>query len=275
MNNVRSLSDISSSLGEGICISLDQAVVAWVDIHTNRLIRHDLVNHTTSIYLTSNIPSTVFYCDQNYCEILTDKGIEKLDFNTGDSILLADFAQLGLVMPPNFRTNDGVKIGEGQYFFGTMHSSNPGEHSGNLYFYDGVRLHNFESSHIPNGFIIVGEKLLVADSWEKRILEYHSETLELRGTWSDLSSLGLTPDGGFLSRCGHVMIALWDDSAIGVFDDNGRLQKKIDLPIKRPTNCVQKGEDLIVTSSKLDETQSLKPERSTLDGKTLSIEKIF
>ena len=33
------------------------------------------------------------------------------------------------------------------------------------------------------------------------------------------------------------MISLWDDSSIGVFSKKGELLQRIDLPVKRPTNC--------------------------------------
>ena len=36
---------------------------------------------------------------------------------------------------------------------------------------------------------------------------------------------------------GLVFIALWDDSAIAVFNENGILLKKLTLPFLRPTNC--------------------------------------
>ena len=125
--------------------------------------------------------------------------------------------------------------------------------------------------------IFFGDRLYLSDS-----LLRHTYILQLKDLnflssndltlWKDFSDCDYTPDGGFISKRGYLHIALWDGSAIGVFDMDGNLMHEIVLPVLKPTNCVLfDNRWLYVTSAKegMTKEQLLK---YPLSGKTLQVD---
>ncbi|WP_417698672.1 SMP-30/gluconolactonase/LRE family protein, partial [Psychromonas sp.] len=96
--------------------------------------------------------------------------------------------------------------------------------------------------HIPNTFIPFQNRLYLSDSLLQRtyVLDLSQEnglSEEALVLWKDFSDCAYTPDGGCISKRGYLHIALWDGSAIGVFDKDGSTMQHIVLPVLKPTNC--------------------------------------
>lgn len=159
------------------------------------------------------------------------------------------------------RANDGVKVDENKYLFGTMKKEDQ-ELNGALWITNkNESIKIYEKIGIPNSFIKLSDYIyLISDSLLKLVYKFEFEPsflkVKSKEVWLDLSSENYTPDGG----CIHgefVYFAMWDGYCINKYDLLGNFISKIQLPIKRPTNCkLYNCNSLIVTSAKEESVES-------------------
>ena len=53
--------------------------------------------------------------------------------------------------------------------------------------------------------------------------------------WLNINQ-NIAPDGGCIYNQ-KIYLTMWDDASIYVYNLNRKLVEKIDMPVKRPTNC--------------------------------------
>ncbi|MEN4919184.1 SMP-30/gluconolactonase/LRE family protein [Achromobacter spanius] len=161
---------------------------------------------------------------------------------------------------PNLRLNDGAPLPDGSFVAGTMHIyREDGEPPlGGLYRLDtrgrldriaqGLGVVNGPAPH-PDG-----ESFYVCDSAARRIYRYRIDgegRLSDREVFVDTSAFDSAPDGCCFDQAGGLWTALVHAGAVARFDQEGRLDVRIDLPVKHPASLCFGGEgltDLYVTS---------------------------
>lgn len=221
------------NLGEGLWVKSSRA--AWVDINRDQLLIYEV--NTVRDYFTVNKPSIIYDIENNEVSIGTDRGLAKFNTQIKKEVLLIDVSSSHSVK--EFRSNDGGFCGDHQ-LLGFMHRNDPVKNLGFVYL---VKDESFclldDSLHIPNSFIEIEPlKILISDSLKGQIWLYQLDdtgNLVEKTLWAQLNN-GIAPDGGCLVG-DFVFVALWDGNSIAVFDKSGKLFKKLQLPVIRPTNC--------------------------------------
>jgi len=231
--NLNNAIESNCDLGEGLAIECDS--VAWVDINQDTIFFFKEKKLNT--FKTQFKPSIIYSIKNDELVFGSDAGICCLDINLGEEKLLNSINFNHNYQ--NYRSNDGGFCG-GHQLLSFMHRTDP---ANNLGYVCLVTDKSFclidESLHIPNSFIEIEPlKILISDSFKSQIWLYlldETGNLVDKTLWAQLDT-GIAPDGGCLVG-DFVLVALWDDASIAVFDKSGRLLKKLLLPIIRPTNC--------------------------------------
>nr|WP_275659358.1 SMP-30/gluconolactonase/LRE family protein [Shewanella insulae] len=275
--NITALDTPESELGEGIFLDEISMTLYWVDINNSRLFQYDLnSDELINTYELAMNPSCIFSVVEGLLTYADSEGLKQLcTITRGITHVTNHIEHNG----KEFRANDGIELSNGNLIFGTM-SFIPEQCVGKIYTWNNhdneMKAHQL-GIHIPNTFISSEGLVYLSDSLLKRIY-----TFELKGMncltsddltlWKDFSDCSYTPDGGCVSKRGYLHIALWDGSAIGVFDKGGNLMHEIELPVLKPTNCtLLDNRWLYVTSAKegMTKEQLLK---YPLSGKTLLVD---
>lgn len=229
------------SLGEGLFAKSGKAT--WLDINNNRVFRFDGVE--LQKFDTLCKPSVIFGVSSDEIILGSDVGIALLNNLTGRETiqvpLPANHDKL------NYRSNDGGFCGEHQ-LLGFMHRTDPKSNRGFIYRVSGGSFVPFDDTlHIPNAFIEISPaQILISDSLQGLVWLYEldaSGQVEQKSLWAKVEE-GIAPDGGCLLD-DLILVALWDGSAIAIYDKGGARLGNITVPVIRPTNC------------KYDEEQSL------------------
>ena len=218
------------SLGEGLLVKPNKKF--WVDINKSILATYE--HNSLSHYNLDFIPSIVFEEEENKVILGSDRGI--IDFSLSNQTKIITSKAPDILK--EFRSNDGGYF-SGDKLLSFMHKESPEENTGFIFKISNNSFEIFDKTmSIPNTFIeIEKSKIIISDSLTREIWLFEiSEKGSIKKTlWTKLKK-SCVPDGGCLVG-DFVLISLWDDSSIGVFSKKGELLQRIDLPVKRPTNC--------------------------------------
>ena len=232
---------------EGLYINEEINALSWVDIENNNLFFRDLVTNHELMHSISTKPSNVFYFDLKKALILDDSGISHFDRDTG--CLTTMICMKDLLRNRHMRGNDGVKLSPEKYLLGSMSIEDPAKKIGAVWLLEKNKITQVSENHIPNLFLVLKNKVLVADSMRKVIYSHSFSSGVVEGIWSDLSHFDGEPDGGCLSEEGFIYIALWGEGAILKLDQEGQVLATKAVPFKQPSNCKAKGNKLFITSA--------------------------
>ena len=165
---------------------------------------------------------------------------------------------------PRIRMNDGGCDPEGRFYCGTMaYDETPG--AGTLYRLDpdGSVSVTLREVTISNGlqWNRAGDTVFYADTPTDRVdgfdFDPASAAFTNRRTFTEISGGG-HPDGMAIDEEDGIWVALWGGSAVHRYDQTGRLDLVIDLPVSNATACAFGGpklQTLFITTSRqgLDE----------------------
>lgn len=274
---VTALDTPESELGEGIFLDQKSMRLYWVDINNSKLFQYDLnADELVKAYELAMNPSCIFSIDEGLLTYADGEGIKKLCTITGKTSLVIGHVEHD---SNEFRANDGIELVNGNLMFGTM-SFQPEQAVGTIYTLNNhdneMKIHQL-GIHIPNTFISYEDRVYISDSLLKRTYlcepkDFNYITKDDLTLWKDFSDCAYTPDGGCISKRGYLHIALWDGSAVGVFDKDGNVIHKIVLPVLKPTNCVLSDNRwLYVTSAREGMTEE-QLHKYPLSGKTLLVD---
>lgn len=160
---------------------------------------------------------------------------------------------------PDRRFNDGTVLPDGSFMVGTMQVPRPPDHldRGGLYRLDDEgSLQCFDRGFgVVNGPRVspLDGRLHVCDSASRVIWSYALDDVlpSRRRQFVDTDSLGSGPDGCCFDSDGGLWTALVRVGALVRFAPDGRLTRRIDLPVAHPTSLCFGGPalvDLFVTS---------------------------
>ena len=222
-------------LGEGLHVN--NGSISWVDINDQKIFWYEnskLFEHKVNL-----IPSVIYEATLTDIILGSNLGLVSINKNTKEVKYLSDFENQHDVR--NFRSNDGG-IFQNQKYLSYMHIDRPDKFSGFIYRISNEKYILEESNiFIPNSFIPISKnEILISDSLHGEIWKYQSDeygNLTNKKLWYKFkSNKKIAPDGGCLIG-EYIYLCLWDDASIGVFNQNGNLVTKIELPVLRPTNC--------------------------------------
>jgi sugar lactone lactonase YvrE len=96
-------------------------------------------------------------------------------------------------------------------------------------------------------------------------VDFENAELHNKKTLVSFPDDGSVPDGMCISDEGLLLVAMWGGSRIEIYDQKGKKQSVIDMPVKQPSSCTfggANGDRLIVTSARA----SLGDSANELDG---------
>lgn len=267
--NIEILDAPATILGEGIFFDKYSATLFWVDIIGNKIFQFSTYKQElTEIFDVPLNPSSILEKEVNKLIFTNNKGIAKLDLNNGK------IEQIITVLHDSslYRSNDGIKLSDGDYIFGTM-GFQPDDNVGMIY--KGKNAYNLEPTqvgiHIPNTFIELNDELLISDSYKQLIYSFSKDLNSKPKVWANFSNEVFTPDGGTITKDERIFIAMWGGSRVLELSLEGEILCSIGLPVLQPTNCILADDNcLYITSAKegLNDTQLAE---FPLSGKTFRV----
>ena len=171
---------------------------------------------------------------------------------------------------PSNRLNDGCIDAVGRLWFGTMDNDEQAA-SGSVYRYDGCRLETMDRGYvITNGpaFSPDGRTLYVADTVNQQVFAFDVDaagTLSRKRLFVRLEETDTYPDGPAVDCEGNVWVGLFGGWGVACYSPQGRLLRKVGLPVSRCTKVAFGGADLqtlYITTASVglgDEEQARQP----------------
>ncbi len=221
------------SLGEGLFIS--KGIAAWVDINSCKVFIYQ--NDELIFFKTKSIPSIIYDVNDTHITFGSNIGISSFNINTKEEKLICSGKFIHDI--EDYRSNDGGSYGDNK-FLSFMHLKRPDITKGFIYRVSGNSYFlQDDSIYIPNTFIKIEDgKMLISDSLKSKIWLYDIDSMGNlcnKRLWYKFEST-ISPDGGCMVG-NLVLVALWDDASVAIFNKDGEILSKLHLPVLRPTNC--------------------------------------
>jgi sugar lactone lactonase YvrE len=233
-------------LGEGPLWDSALGRLYWVDIRAKCIEWIEPASGSEGRYDLAVRPSALALCEMGELLVAADHSVGLLDVLSGAFTPRVVFEE----DKPRNRTNDGGIGADGRFWFGTM-DDDAEAGRGALYALspDWKLSVMREPLGIPNGIVMTsdGGKLFVADSMEG-VIWAHGVAAD--GALSEPSLFfsakggASTPDGAALDEEGYIWSAQWDGGCMLRIAPDGAVDRKIDMPVTRPTACAFGGPDL-------------------------------
>ena len=124
------ISKDACDLGEGVFVNNESGIAYWLDINESKIFAYDIekrilifdlvLHHNPSVIL-EEVSKSLIYLDR--------RGVKLLDLESYEVRTIAEYP---LADSNNMRGNDGVKLRDGTYMFGTMYDD-PRKGLGTIY----------------------------------------------------------------------------------------------------------------------------------------------
>jgi len=241
------------ALGEGPVWSTGEQCLYWVDIVGCRVQRVDLDGQGHRTWETpGKVGSAVPARDATMVLALRD-GLGRLDLTTGqvDTVLSLEEDK------PGQRFNDGKCDPQGRFWFGSMHDLET-DPVGALYRYDATgactQLLTGITTSNGLGWSPDGSTFYYTDSIARQIYGFDfAADGSIAGRRVFAQDPGqYVPDGLTVDAEGFVWSAKWDGGRLVRYAPDGRVDRVVAMPVRRPTSCTFAGPDLrtlVVTSA--------------------------
>ncbi|MEU5774432.1 SMP-30/gluconolactonase/LRE family protein [Streptomyces venezuelae] len=232
-----------ASLGEG---------PTW-DAATGRLIWVDILGSRVHTYAPGDGRRTVMATEQHVGAAKPRAG-GGLVVNLRDGIGLygpggTPFTWLVRDPVPGRRGNDAAVAPDGALWAGTMrYDEAPGGGGLTRIAPDGTATDVADDVAVSNGtgWSPDGRLMYYVDSPTRRVdvLDVDGRHVLNRRPFARIEERAGFPDGLAVDAEGCVWVALWDGAAVRRYTPDGRLDRTVDLPVRRPTACAFGGPDL-------------------------------
>jgi L-arabinonolactonase len=243
------LVDVKPTLGEGPLWDAEQERLYWIDSFDGRVFRATADGREIRCWdVPQKIGSMAIRKDGSGAVVSLERGFYLLDFNTGEVKFVID-PEPGKV---NNRLNDGKVDKRGRFVAGSMDIKEEGP-NGALYRLDP----DFSLHKIDDGFIVSngpcwspdGRIFYFHDSWSDEIWAYDYEeasgSVSNRRTFAKVdTSHGGKADGSTVDVEGHLWTALVYDGKVLRYDPDGKVERVIDMPVKKVTSVMLGGPKL-------------------------------
>jgi L-arabinonolactonase len=254
MAEIEIVREMKNVLGEAPMWHVAERALYWIDALKPAMHRLDVAGEIASWPLPRPIGSFVFRRAGGLVGALQN-GFHGIDLDTGKVEAIVDPEP----DRPGNLLNDGKCDRRGRYWCGSRDASltHP---TGALYRLDAdLSCHRMDEGFIVSNGIAWSpddRTMYFADSRAATVYAYDFDiddgAIRNRRAFVSTREIGGRPDGATVDQQGYYWCALVHGGAIGRFDPKGRLERKIELPVKQPTMCTFGGDDLdilYVTSS--------------------------
>jgi sugar lactone lactonase YvrE len=255
--------------------SAGEHALYWLDGRSDAIYRIDARNGARAMWRTPSKVNALGLRAAGGLIVAMKSGIAALDTTSGI------FTHLVTPSPYTdaMRMNDGKVDRAGRFWFGTMHDD-AGDDSGHVYRLDpDGTLATIDSGYtIPNGFVWSPDDrtMYLADSQLRTIYAYDfdaaSGAARNRRPFAETAE-GTMPDGATIDAQGYLWSANVGGWGIARFAPDGTLERRLELPVQRPTSAIFGGDDLrtlfITTASRRLTAEQL--EAQPLAGAILAV----
>lgn len=249
-----------NELGEGIVWDGRAGVLYWTDIRAARLWCWSPTTHATRTWVMPEPLACFALCeDERWLLLGLASRLAFFERASGRVVPICD-VEPGLAT----RVNDGACDREGRFVFGTKHEpadGGPSQPIGGFYRLDADRsLQRLDVGGIAiaNGtaFSPDGRRLYFCDSPTRKLLccDYtRAGRVHNVREFARLEVATGEPDGSTVDADGGVWNAQWDAGRVVRYAPDGRPDRVVDIPARRPTRPALGGDDLrtlFVTSAR-------------------------
>jgi sugar lactone lactonase YvrE len=248
MTGINCVVESADKLGEGPCWSAAEGRLYWFDIKRAKLNWHEPQGGAFGRYDLPMRASAAAPRAGAGLLLATERGLAFFDPRSGD-VDLRQPMDLG----PGFRSNDGVILGDGCFWWSTM-DDDGGKRPGVIYRTcpDGFTEPVIEGIHIANSTAMSpdGRRLYLADSAKRTIWTYDTADLSRREVFAKVERGG--PDGSAMDAEGFLWNAEWGAWRVVRYAPDGRIDRVIEMPVAQPSCCCFGGPDratLYITSA--------------------------
>jgi L-arabinonolactonase len=241
--------DVKTTLGEGPLWDVEQERLYWIDSFDGRVFRATVAGGEIRCWdVPQKIGSMALRKDGSGAVVSLARGFHLLDFKSGDVELIIDPEP----DKQNNRLNDGKVDKRGRFVAGSMDTMEEGP-NGALYRLDpDFSLHKLDEKIIvSNGpcWSPDGATFYFADTWTGDIWAYDYDqstgAASNRRTFVSVDrSRGGAADGSTVDAEGCLWNALVYDGRLVRYDPSGRIDRVIDMPVKKITSVMFGGPNL-------------------------------
>lgn len=257
--------DAQNATGESPVWHPQENALYWVDIPAGRLHRWQLDNGQTTSWKADEMLGCIVRSPQGHWLGAQETGIFQLT-PRADGTLHAEKRASVEHARENMRFNDGRCDRQGRFWAGTMQLNMGADPLGALYRYDpqvGAAVQPLSAQvqglTVPNGlaFSPDGKTMYLSDSHPNVQLiwaydyDVDSGTPHNRRVFVDMNNHPGRPDGATVDAEGCYWICAIDSGRILRFTPEGKLDRALEVPVKKPTMCAFGGpqlDTLFVTS---------------------------
>lgn len=244
---VYSVVALNSEVAEGPIWSVAEGCLYYLDISGELVHRFYPMKNTVEHCVLIQPISSLVLCADGKLLIFTQRGIAHLDFESGEQTPWCNNINVG----EGNRFNDAKLDQHGRLWAGSM-CMDLSQASGQLV---SISVQKQTKLH-ASGFTVAngldwspdGKTFYLVDTYKRKIYAYDFD-LELgaisnrREFVAFLDSDG-KPDGICVDAQGYVWCAVWDGWSIRRYAPDGSLERKLCLPVQRPTSVAFGGGDL-------------------------------
>jgi sugar lactone lactonase YvrE len=252
--------EIRAELGEGPVWSEAEQALYWIDCMKPAAYRYDPAtgeNRALDLPLDSALGALAFRRGGGYVLAL-ESGVKSVDAG-GKSVQLLCHPEKGR---EENRYNDGKPDRAGRFFLGSLNKADR-DPTGALYRIDP----DGACTEIDSGFVCSNGMdwspdnriFYFVDSGSRNIFAYDYDAatgeIDNRRVLASVAAEEGVPDGLCIDREGFAWVAHWDGWCISRFDPDGRRERKVRVPVPRPTSLCFGGRNLdrlYVTSAAMD-----------------------
>lgn len=243
------LLDVKTTLGEGPLWDVDQERLYFIDSFDGRVFRTTVEGGELRAWdVPQKIGSMAVRKDGLGAVVSLQRGFHLLDFKTGEVTLIHD-PEPGLA---NNRINDGKVDKRGRFVAGSMDTMEEGA-NGALYSVST----DFQVTKLDSNIVCSngpcwspdGRTFYFADTWSGEIWAYDYDLatggVSNRRTFAKVdTSNGGAADGATVDAEGCVWSALVYDGKLVRYTPDGRVERIIDMPVKKVTSVMFGGPNL-------------------------------
>ena len=247
MVDIRVLVDVKTILGEGPLWDVEEQRLYWIDSFGMNVFRCTPDGAEIRAWDVPEKIGSMALRKKGGAVVSLRNGFHFLDFKTGDCTLIVDPEP----DKPTTRLNDGKVDKRGRFLAGSMDMMEDGP-NGSLYRLDpDLKLTKLESGIIvSNGpcFSPDGKTFYFADSWSEEISVYDYDldtgTPSNKRTFASVKGSGGAPDGATVDAEGCVWSAVVYAGYLARYTPDGKLERKIEMPVKKVTSVMFGGPNL-------------------------------
>jgi L-arabinonolactonase len=230
----------ANTLGEGVVWDSRRAVLWWTDIESKRLYRHDWMTRTTREFETpERAGSFALVAGSERLLVAFETGFAFYDPETRAAEWLARPLRAG----GGVRFNDGRVDRHGRFWAGSMREDAASGMTGDLYCVGpgGTVQRQLGDVGISNSLCTSpdGAVLYFADTPLRTIWAFPLAADGRLGARRKLAETHgeAVPDGSTVDAEGYIWNAQWDGSRVVRYAPDGRIERTLPIPTRRPT-CV-------------------------------------